>query len=231
MTLLCAQLERRHFSCRSVATRSACLSESNFETAGMNTNLSFLTNLGVQIQEFLSLYLFAISLCILLGAALFIFFIGRSKNSEALELLAPESTQTKGIDTADLAALDQRVAILVVDDSAVARAKLAKLLETAGYRVELAKDGLEAMEKLNLEFFAVLLTDLEMPNMNGLELIAAVQGSMETEDIPIIAITGHDELQARVHDYQGLFGIFKKPWNDRELLKRVATLSVLRQKK
>ncbi|MCX7219344.1 MAG: response regulator [Burkholderiales bacterium] len=123
------------------------------------------------------------------------------------------------------------MAILVVDDSAVARAKLAKLLETAGYRVELAKDGLEAMEKLNLEFFSVLLTDLEMPNMNGLELIAAVQGSMETEDIPIIAITGHDELQARVHDYQGLFGIFKKPWNDRELLKRVATLSVLRQKK
>lgn len=66
--------------------------------------------------------------------------------------------------------------------------------------------------------------------MNGLELIAAVQGSIETEDIPIIAITGHDELQARVHDYQGLFGIFKKPWNDRELLKRVATLAVLRQK-
>ncbi|AZP13592.1 response regulator [Undibacterium parvum] len=197
----------------------------------MNTNLSFLTNLGVQIQEFLSLYLFAISLCILLGAALFIFFIGRSKNSEALDLLAPESAQTKGIDTAGLAALDQRVAILVVDDSAVARAKLAKLLENAGYRVGLAKDGLEAMEKLNLEFFSVLLTDLEMPNMNGLELIAAVQGSMDTEDIPIIAITGHDELQARVHDYQGLFGIFKKPWNDRELLKRVATLSVLRQKK
>jgi CheY-like chemotaxis protein len=197
----------------------------------MNTNLSFLTNLGVQIQEFLSLYLFAISLCILLGAALFIFFIGRSKNSEALELLATESAETKGTDTVDLAALDQRVAILVVDDSAVARAKLGKLLETAGYRVGLAKDGLEAMEKLNLEFFSVLLTDLEMPNMNGLELIAAVQGSMDTEDIPIIAITGHDELQARVHDYQGLFGIFKKPWNDRELLKRVATLSVLRQKK
>jgi CheY-like chemotaxis protein len=231
MTLLSAQLEMRHFSCRSAAARSACLSESNFETAGMNTNLSFLTNLGVQIQEFLSLYLFAISLCILLGAALVVFFIGRSKNSEALELLASESAQADTNDKAELAALDQRVAILVVDDSAVARAKLAKLLENAGYRVALAKDGLEAMEKLSLEFFSVLLTDLEMPNMNGLELIAAVQGSMETEDIPIIAITGHDELQARVHDYQGLFGIFKKPWNDRELLKRVVTLSVLRQKK
>ena len=69
-----------------------------------------------------------------------------------------------------------------------------------------------------------------MPNMNGLELIAAVQGSMETEDLPIIAITGHDELQARVHDYQGLFGIFKKPWNDRALLRRVETLVILRKK-
>jgi response regulator RpfG family c-di-GMP phosphodiesterase len=76
----------------------------------------------------------------------------------------------------------------------------------------------------------VLITDLEMPNMNGLELISAVQGSMETEDIPIIAITGHDELQAHVHDYQGLYGIFKKPWNDRELLKRVETLASLRKR-
>jgi FixJ family two-component response regulator len=46
--------------------------------------------------------------------------------------------------------------------------------------------------------------------------------------LPIIAITGHDEMQARVHQVQGLYGIFKKPWNDRELLKRVETLSSLR---
>ena len=42
-------------------------------------------------------------------------------------------------------------------------------------------------------------------------------------------ITGHDELQARVHDYQSLYGIFKKPWNDRDLLKRVAALITVRQ--
>jgi DNA-binding response OmpR family regulator len=57
-----------------------------------------------------------------------------------------------------------------------------------------------------------------------------VQGSMETEDLPILAITGHDELSARVHDYQGLYGIFKKPWNDRELLKRVEALAALRKR-
>jgi CheY-like chemotaxis protein len=118
-------------------------------------------------------------------------------------------------------------AVLVVDDSAVARAKLRRLFETAGYRVEVAGDGHEALEVLAARPVDVLVTDLEMPNMDGVELIAAVQGSLETEDLPIIAITGHDELHARVHDVTGLYGLFKKPWNDRELLKRVSTLAKL----
>lgn len=118
--------------------------------------------------------------------------------------------------------------ILVVDDSAVARAKLRRLFSTSGYRVEVASDGVEALDLLAKSPVSVLITDLEMPNMNGFELIAHVQGGLDTEDIPIIAITGHDELQARVHDFQNLYGIFKKPWNDRELLKRVQALASLR---
>lgn len=119
--------------------------------------------------------------------------------------------------------------VLLVDDSAVARAKLGKLFAGAGYRVTLAKDGVEALEQLAQARFDVLVTDLEMPNKDGFELIAAVQGSLETEDLPIIAITGHDELHARVHEIQGLYGLFKKPWNDRELLKRVEALAMLHQ--
>lgn len=119
-------------------------------------------------------------------------------------------------------------ALLVVDDSAVVRAKLRKLLEGAGYRVVLANDGHEALAALPGDFFSVLITDLEMPNMGGVELIAHVQGSQDTEDLPIIAITGHDELQAHVRDCQGLYGIFRKPWNDRDLLRRVEALAALR---
>lgn len=119
--------------------------------------------------------------------------------------------------------------VLLVDDSAVARAKLGKLFASAGYRVTLAKDGVDALEQLAQARFDVLVTDLEMPNKDGFELIAAVQGSLETEDLPIIAITGHDELHARVHEIQGLYGLFKKPWNDRELLKRVEALALLHQ--
>lgn len=119
--------------------------------------------------------------------------------------------------------------ILVVDDSAVPRAKLKKLFESHGFEVETAGDGLEAMEAVGKSKFSVIVTDLEMPNMDGFELIAAIQGSMETEDIPVIAITGHEEMQARVHNIQGLYGIFKKPWNDRELLKRVEVLAAIRR--
>jgi CheY-like chemotaxis protein len=118
--------------------------------------------------------------------------------------------------------------VLVVDDSAVVRTKLKRLLEGAGYAVDLAHDGVQALERLQHDSgYALLVTDLEMPQMDGFELIASVQGSLATEDLPIIAITGHEALSARVHDCQGLYGIFRKPWNDRELLKRVATVARL----
>ena len=65
--------------------------------------------------------------------------------------------------------------------------------------------------------------------MDGFELIKAVQGGMDTEDLPIIAISGHEELHARLHQVQGLYGMFHKPWNDRELIKRVEALSHLRK--
>ena len=121
------------------------------------------------------------------------------------------------------------ISVLVADDSAVARAKLRKLFEGAGYQVAVAADGEEALELLGTQPFSVLITDLEMPKLDGFGVIAAVQGSLDTEDLPIIAITGHEELSARVNDCQGLYGIFKKPWNDRELLKRVAAVASLRR--
>lgn len=134
-----------------------------------------------------------------------------------------------GVSGRDFSGGPAAVSILVVDDSAVPRAKLKKLFEAQGYQVTVANDGVQALEAIAKTRFSVVITDLEMPHMDGFELIAAVQGSLDTEDIPIIAITGHEEMQARVHNIQGLYGIFKKPWNDRELLKRVDVLSSLKR--
>jgi|GEM_PF-421888 len=123
---------------------------------------------------------------------------------------------------------DGPVPLLIVDDSAVVRAKLSKLLSGAGYAVTMARHGAEALEQLNQHWFAMMITDLEMPEMDGFELIAHVTNDIRTENLPIVAITGHEALQAKVQDARGLFGIFKKPWNDRELLARVAVLVQLR---
>jgi CheY-like chemotaxis protein len=113
---------------------------------------------------------------------------------------------------------------LLVDDSAVVRAKLRKLLESAGHAVVLARDGVEALECLGRERFALLITDLEMPNMNGAELIAAVHGRPDLVSLPMLAITGHDELQSHLHQFARLHGVLRKPWNDAELLQRVQSL-------
>lgn len=120
-------------------------------------------------------------------------------------------------------------AVLIADDSAVVRTKLKRLLEGAGFTVVQVNDGNEALAELEARpEIAVLITDLEMPNKDGFELIADVHGSLATEDLPVIAITGHDELHGRVGQIEGVYGIFKKPWNDRELLKRVESLKHLR---
>ena len=134
-----------------------------------------------------------------------------------------------GYVTAPAELTPRKPTILVVDDSAVPRAKLKTLFEAHDYEVHTASDGVQALEAINKTKFSVVITDLEMPHMDGFELIAAIQGSLETEDVPVIAITGHEEMQARVHNIQGLYGIFKKPWNDRELLKRVDVLASIRR--
>jgi CheY-like chemotaxis protein len=120
--------------------------------------------------------------------------------------------------------------LLVVDDSAVARVKLRKLFEGAGYLVDHAADGEEALLLIAGKRYAVLITDLEMPQLNGFELIAAVHASPATEDLPIVAITGHEELSARVNDMKGVYGVFRKPWDDRELQRHVANVATLRQR-
>ena len=176
-----------------------------------------------ELQDALGNYLLPFLIAVPL--AIVVFFIARQRGDDDA-LVRPRRPES--LPPERPAAPVPPAAVLVVDESAVARAKLQKLFESGGFEVVVARDGVEAMEVLGTRKFNVMVTDLEMPNMDGFELIAAVRGNLDTEDLPIIAITGHDELQARVHEVQGLYGLFKKPWNDRELLKRVQALAALR---
>ena len=79
--------------------------------------------------------------------------------------------------------------VLVVDDSISVRKVASKLLTAAGYQVDLAVDGLDALEYLRQNSYEAVLTDLEMPQMHGYELIAEIRRLEETRDLPIVVVT------------------------------------------
>lgn len=79
--------------------------------------------------------------------------------------------------------------LLLVDDSISIRKVIAMMLEKAGYKVDVAVDGVEAMEKLSGKPYTLLITDLEMPRMHGYELIAEVKGSQGMQEMPIVVMT------------------------------------------
>lgn len=120
--------------------------------------------------------------------------------------------------------LPQAADLLLVDDSAVARAKLRRLFEPQGYVVHLARDGVEALALLAKGRYAMLITDLEMPNMDGVELIHTCLAQPATARLPILAISGHESLRAKFNECSDICGIHRKPWVDDILLSHVAAL-------
>jgi CheY-like chemotaxis protein len=87
--------------------------------------------------------------------------------------------------------------ILVVDDSSTQRRQMQMVLEGEGYCVRSAVDGIDAMKAIEADPPVLVVTDLQMPEMNGLELVAAVQASAPT--IPVILTTsqGSEDIAAQ----------------------------------
>ena len=79
--------------------------------------------------------------------------------------------------------------VLVVDDSITVRRVTQRLLKREGFRVALASDGLNALEVLQSETPSVVLTDIEMPRMDGFDLVRNIRGDARWRDLPIIMIT------------------------------------------
>lgn len=120
------------------------------------------------------------------------------------------------------------ISILFVDDSPVIRVTMKKFLKEENYSLTLVNDGLEALNILNEKNFDIIITDLEMPNLDGFGLMAKLSESAFTKDIPIIVLTGHDDVTVKVDDANSLMGLYKKPWNEVDLLKRIKLLSYLK---
>jgi chemosensory pili system protein ChpA (sensor histidine kinase/response regulator) len=89
------------------------------------------------------------------------------------------------------------VRILIVDDSLSNRKSLSLMVEQMGYQAITAVDGLEALQHLHGLPIALILTDLEMPRMNGLEMTQAIRIWPEKRHLPIIMITSRSTKKHR----------------------------------
>lgn len=114
---------------------------------------------------------------------------------------------------------------LVVDDSISARRSLEQVMTDIGMRVRTAKDGLEALESIEQQRPQLLLVDLEMPRMNGLELAAHVRATRELSDLPIIMITSRSASKHRqLAEAAGVDIYLTKPYSEDALFDHVDTL-------
>jgi CheY-like chemotaxis protein len=79
--------------------------------------------------------------------------------------------------------------VLVVDDEATVRRLVQLNLERAGYRVSTANDGVEALERVAADRPDLILSDITMPRLDGIELVRRLKGDPETEAIPVVMLT------------------------------------------
>jgi chemosensory pili system protein ChpA (sensor histidine kinase/response regulator) len=109
--------------------------------------------------------------------------------------------------------------VLVVDDSITVRRVTQRLLKREGYRVVLAADGLQALERLQEERPAVVLSDIEMPRMDGFDLARNIRADEKLRDLPIVMITSRIAEKHREHARQlGVDHYLGKPYSEDELM-------------
>ncbi|MEI7465377.1 MAG: response regulator [Burkholderiales bacterium] len=108
--------------------------------------------------------------------------------------------------------------IMIADDSKVVRVKTSRLLARHLYRISLAEDGLDAARQIELDLPDVLITDVEMPGMDGFELTRQVRGNPRTAHIPIVMITADDVKHRADAIEAGVSVLLSKPYPEDHLL-------------
>ena len=115
--------------------------------------------------------------------------------------------------------------VVVADDSISIRKFVGRMLEKAGYRVKLASDGLEASEIIAQVGCHLVITDLEMPRMNGYELMAHLRQTPATKRIPVLVVTSRAGEKHRERAMkEGASGFLTKPVQEDQLIATVESL-------
>ena len=114
--------------------------------------------------------------------------------------------------------------VLVVDDNEDSVKILVKTLQSAGYSVQLARDGIEAIVMIRNEDPDLVLLDIMMPRMDGFEVCQAVKSNSKTKHIPIVIITGKTDTDSKYSALKlGASDYVTKPIRPFETVQKVKT--------
>lgn len=120
--------------------------------------------------------------------------------------------------------------VLVVDDNPDLRTYVARILRAAGFAVVLARNGAEGLEMAKEQDPDVIVTDLMMPVVSGLDLIRMIREDEKLRGTPVILLTAKADEDTRIEGVErGADAYLSKPFNDRELLAEVRNLVALKQ--
>ncbi|MDR9834723.1 hybrid sensor histidine kinase/response regulator [Herbaspirillum huttiense] len=113
------------------------------------------------------------------------------------KLTASGRLQTVDADPAGAAAVAVRKKVLVVDDSLTVRELERKLLTNRGYQVTVAVDGMDGWNAVRAEHFDLVITDIDMPRMDGIELVTLIRGAPQLQALPVMIVSYKDREEDR----------------------------------
>ncbi len=113
---------------------------------------------------------------------------------------------------------------LVVDDEDGQLALTVEVTKSLGLKVDTAVNGKIALDKLTTGHYDIVLTDIQMPEMSGFELITNIRKNKDLEDLPVIALSGRKEVTKEAYEKAGFNMSLLKPYKPNELKEGVATL-------
>jgi chemosensory pili system protein ChpA (sensor histidine kinase/response regulator) len=136
---------------------------------------------------------------------------------QLIDTSPPEVAQTPSADS---------LHALVVDDSLSVRRVVCSVLERAGWQTTAAKDGIEALETLSMLHPDVALVDIEMPRMNGYELLTRIKTDSNLQDMPVVFLTSRSASKHRDRATKlGVDGYLVKPYREEELLNELVRVT------
>lgn len=107
---------------------------------------------------------------------------------------------------------------LIADDSSTIRKFVAFALKSMGIEVVMASDGMEALEKLTTEKFDLVITDLNMPHLDGYELISSIREINQYKDTPIIILSSESDEDDKQKGFSaGADSYMEKPFDAKKL--------------